>query len=146
MKLPLKAVLIKMAVLLVISYWATVSSGWDLPIGEGTKPIGDQLKLISMDVPQTWISSVDVKYWATVKFDSGFKPEIRRACFNFTDGKQSCVDVEANNVTSGRFRVQIHLPAGTKKIDCYAEYIRDGKISRTNTITYHVITLKKPEE
>jgi len=99
-----------------------------------------------MDIPQTWNPSADVKYWATLKFETGFIPEIRRACFSFSGGGQSCVDVEAKDVDTGHFRVPIHIPVGSKRIDCYAEYIRDGKLSRTNTITYYVIVLKKPEE
>ena len=146
MKLLLKAVLMNIVVLLVISSRATVSSGWELPIGGGTRPIGDQLRLVSMDIPQTWTPSSDVKYWATVKFDTGFKPEIHRACFTFSGGEKSCVDVEAKDVTSGHFRVPIHIPEGSKRIDCYAEYIQDKKTRRTNTVTYYVIILKKPEE
>ncbi len=146
MKLLLKAVLMNIAVFLVISSFATVWSGWDLPIGGRTVPIGEHVRLVSMDIPQTWTPSADVKYWATIKYDAGFKPEIRRACFNFSGGRQSCVDVEAKDVTSGHFRVPIQVPVGSKRIDCFAEYVRDGKISQTNTITYYVITLKKPEE
>jgi hypothetical protein len=35
---------------------------------------------------------------------------------------------------------------GTKRIDCYAEYIQDRETKRTNTVTYHIIVLKRPEE
>jgi hypothetical protein len=140
------AVLISLSVLSVISSWATVSTGWEIPLGGETPSIGDQLKLLSIDIPLTGNPSADVKYWATIKFDSGFKPEIRRACFNFSGDRQSCVDVDAKDVTYGYFRVPIHVPVGSKRIDCYAEYIRDGKISRTNTVTYYVIVLKKPGE
>ena len=129
---------------LAISSWVTVSPGWELPIGGGTKPIGDQLILVSMDIPLTWTPSADVEYWATVKFDTGFKPEIRRACFNLSGAGQSCVDVRAQDVASGHFRVSIHVPVDTKRVKCYAEYIREGQIQQTNTITYHVITLKNP--
>jgi hypothetical protein len=143
MKLLLKAVLINIAVLLVISCWPAVSTGWDLLLRGETPAVGDHLTLLSMEIPQTWNPSADVKYWATIKFETGFIPEIRRACFNFSGGGQSCVDVEAKDVTSGYFRVPIRVPVGSKRIDCYAEYIRDGKISPTNTITYHIIVLKK---
>jgi hypothetical protein len=142
----LTTVLISVGVLLVISSYATVSTGWEFSLGGETPSIGDQLKLLSMDIPLTGNPSADVKYWATIKFDAGFKPEIRRACFNFSGDRQSCVDVDAKDVTSGHFRVPIHVPVGSKRIDCYAEYIRGGKTSRTNTITYYVIVLKKPEE
>jgi len=142
----LTTVLISLGVLLVISCYATVSTGWELLLRGETPSIGDQLKLLSMDIPQAGNPSADVKYWATIKFDAGFKPEIRRACFNFSGDRQSCVDVQAKDVTYGHFRVAIHVPVGSKRVDCYAEYIRDGKTSRTNTITYYVIVLKKPEE
>ena len=146
MKLLLKAVFINIAVILVISSWANMSSGWDLFRRGEISGVGDHLKLISMDIPQILTPTEDVMYWATIKYDSGMKPEIRRACFNFSGIGESCVDVEDKDVTTRNFRVSIHVPAGTKKIDCYAEYTRDGKISRTNTITYYVITLKKSDE
>ena len=149
MKLLLRAVLMNIAVLLVISSWATITEGqegyfnWTL----GKQPSSEgELKLLSLDIPLTGNPSADVEYWATIKFEAGSKPEIRRACFNFSGGRQSCVDVEAKDVTSRHFRVSIHVPEGTKRIECYAEYIRDGKTQRTNTITYYVIILKKPEE
>ncbi len=146
MKLILKAVLLYAVLFLAISSWVTASSGWELPIGGGTKPIGDQLVLVSMDIPLTRTPSAKVEYWATVKFDTGFKPEIRKACFNFSGAGQSCVDVKAQDVTSGHFRVPIHVPVGTKRIKCYAEYIQGGQTQQTNTITYHIITLKNSEE
>ena len=140
-------ILISLGVLLVISSYPTVATGWDILLRGETPWIGDtQLKLLSMDIPYTGNPSADVKYWATIKFDAGFKPEIRRACFNFSGDRQSCVDVQAKDVTYGHFRVAIHVPVGSKRVDCYAEYIRDGKTSRTNTITYYVIVLKKSEE
>ncbi len=149
MKLLLKAVLMNIAILLVISSWATITEGqvpyFNWTLGKES-PSEGELKLLSLDIPQTGNPSADVEYWATIKFDAGFKPEIRRACFNFSGGRQSCVDVEAKDVTSGHFRVPIHIPVGSKRIDCYAEYIQDKKTRRTNTVTYYVIILKKPEE
>jgi len=82
-----------LGVLLLISSYATVSTGLELLLRGETPSIGDQLKLLSMDIPLTGNPSADVKYWATIKFDAGFKPEIRRACFNFSGDKQSCVTV-----------------------------------------------------
>src|SRR5512135_1362519 len=119
-----------------------MSSGRDLLRRGELSAVGPHVKLISMDIPQTVAPTEDVKYWATIKYDSGMKPEIRRACFNFSGIGESCFDVDEKDVTSRNFRVPIHVPAGGKKVECYAEYIRDGKLSRTNTIIYHVITLK----
>ena len=149
MKLLLKAVLMNMAVFLVISSWATITEGqqpylnWQF----GNEPSSrDELKLTSMEIPQSWDLSTNMEYWATIKFETDRNPNIQRACFNFSGGSQSCVDVQAKDVTyplHPHFRVAIHIPVGTKRIDCYAEYIREGETYRTNTITYHVIILKK---
>ena len=135
----LLAVLMGVAVLLVISSCATIQE----------RSSGGELRLLSMDVPQGGNLSADVEYWTTINFEANPVPEISRACFNFSGGGQSCVDVQAKDVTYRShpyFRVPIRVPVGTKRIDCYAEYIRDGKTHRTNTVTYHVIILKKPEE
>jgi len=152
MKLLLKAVLMNIAVLLVISSWATITEGqegyFNWTLGKEPPSVGE-LKLLSMDIPQSWNLSTNIEYWATIKFEADRKPEIHKACFNFSGGSQSCVDVQAKDVTYTShpyFRVPIHVPVGTKRINCYAEYIRDGKTQRTNTVTYYVIILKKPEE
>ena len=149
----LMALLMGVAVLLVISSCATVTEGpegsyislrkQELPSSE------DELRLLSVDVPHKGNLSANVEYWTTINFMTGRKPEILRACFNFSGGGQSCVDVQAKDVTYGShtyFRVPIHVPVGSKRIDCYAEYIRDGKTHRTNTVTYYVIVLKEPGE
>ncbi len=140
------------AVLLLISSWATITEGDESYFNYEFRkehPSGRELKLLSMDIPQSWDLSTNTEYWATIKFEADRNPNIRRACFRFSGGGQSCVDVQAKDVaypSGSSFRVLIRIPEGTKRIDCYAEYIRDGKKQRTNTITYHVITLKKSEE
>jgi hypothetical protein len=152
MKLILKVVLTNIAVFLVISSFATITEGqnFSLPLGDKSfNPYRSGVRLLSMDVPQSWNLSANVEYWATIKFEADLKAEIRRACFDFSGDGQSCVDVQAKNVTYGShpyFRVPIHVPVGTKRIDCYAEYIQDRETNRTNTVTYHVIVLKRSEE
>ena len=145
------AVLMGIAVLIVISSCATTEGpeGRSLLLGIQEPSSRDELKLLSMDVPQSGNLLANVEYWTTINFVADREPKIRRACFNFSGGSQSCVDVQAKDVTYSlhpSFRVPIHVPVGTKRIDCYAEYIRDGETQRTNTITYHIIILKKPEE
>ena len=147
----LTIVLISVGIWLVISSCATVTEGREGTFSLfGTKgPSGREFKLLSIDIPLAGNLSADVEYWATINFEADRSPTIHRACFNFSGGSQSCVDVQAKDVTypsHPHFRVPIHIPVGTKRIDCYAEYIRDGKTQRTNTVTYHVIILKKPEE
>jgi hypothetical protein len=148
----LTIVLISLAVLLVISSCANILIGPEGPSismgAQGPARTGE-LRLLSVEVPQSGNLSANVEYWATINFEADGKPEISRACFNFSGDGQYCVDVQAKDVTYGShlyFRVPIHVPVGSKRIDCYAEYIRDGKTQRTNTVSYYVIILKKPEE
>ncbi len=143
-------VLINVAVLLLISSYATVAEGLEgSALFRSKEPSSTyELKLLSVDVPQSGNLSPNIAYWTTIHFEADVKPEIRRACFTFSGGNRTCVDVQAKDVIYGShpyFRVAIHVPAGSKKIDCYAEYIRDGKTRRSNTVTYRVINLK-PEE
>jgi len=153
MKLMLIAVLVGVAVLLVISSCATITMGPEgSSISLGKKeplPSADELRLLSVDVPQSGNLSAKVEYWTTINFVADREPKILRACFNFSGDGQSCVDVQVKNVKYGShtyFRVPIHVPVNSKRIDCYAEYIRDGKTHRTNTVTYYVIVLKEPEK
>jgi hypothetical protein len=145
--------LMSIASLLVISSCSTIPEGPSLLPGTGRVSSGEEgrggLRLLSMDIPQSGNLSANIEYWATIHFEAGAKAEIQRACFNFSGGGQSCVDVQAKDVTYGShpyFRVPIRIPVGSKRIDSYAEYIRDGKTYRTNSVTYHVIVLKKPQE
>jgi len=152
MKSILKTVLTNIAVLLVISSCGGITQGPEGPsisLAPKEPSSGAELRLLSVDVPQSGNLSANVEYWTTINFEGGPNIEIVRACFNFSGDGQSCVDVQAKDVTSGShtyFRVPIRIPEGTKRIDCYAEYIRDGKTRRTNTVTYYVVVLKKPEE
>ena len=147
------AVLMGIAVLIVISSCANINTGPEgsyISIGKQESPSSaDELRLLSVDVPQSGNLSANVEYWTTINFVADRKPRILRACFNFSGDGQSCVDVQAKDVIYGShtyFRVPIHVPVGSKRIDCYAEYIRDEKTQRTNTVTYYVIVLKELEE
>ena len=152
MRSVLTVVLISVAALILISSCATITEGPEgttFSLGKKEPSPRSEFKLLNIDIPLIGNPSADVEYWATINFEADPKPEIRRACFNFSGGGQSCVDVQVKDVSYGSqpyFRVPIHVPAGSKKIDCYAEYIRGGKTYRTNIVTYHVIVLKRPEE
>jgi len=147
----LSIVIISVAVLFVISSCVTITEGPEgasFSLGKKETSGRSEFKLLSIDIPLSGSRSADVEYWTIIDFEADPKPEIRRACFNFSGDGQSCVDVQAKDVSYGshpHFIVPIHLPEGSKRIDCYAEYVRDGKTHRTNTVTYYVIVLKKPE-
>jgi len=152
MKPILRIILMEIAVLLAISSCATITEGPEgtsFSLGKKESSGGSEFRLLSVDIPYTGNLSTNAAYWTTIHFEANPEPDIRRACFNFAGDGQSCVDVQAKNVTYGShpyFRVMIQVPVGTKRIDCYAEYIRDGKTHRTNTVTDYIIVLQKPQE
>jgi len=148
----LSIVLMSVPVLLVIFSCATVTTGPEglsFSLGKKQPPIADDLELLSIDVPHSGNLSANVEYWATIDFVVRSKIAISKACFNFSGGRQNCVDIQAKDVLYGShtyFRVPIHVPADSKRIDCYVEYILDETAKRTNAVSYYVIVLKKPEE
>jgi hypothetical protein len=148
----LTVVLISVAICLLISSCATIKEGPEgATFSLGKKELNSEreFRLLSIDIPLTGNPSADAEYWATINFEADPKPKIQRACFNFSGDGQSCVDVQEKDILYGShpyFHVPIHVPEGSKRIDCYVEYNRDGKTHRTNTVTYHLIVLKKPEE
>jgi len=152
MKSILKAVLVSLVLLLIFSSCATITEepeGARFSLGRKEPSTRDEMRLLSLEVPQSGNLSANVEYWTTIHFEANSKPEIGRACFSFSGDDQSCVDVLAKDVNFGSrayFRVLIHIPAGTKRIDCHAEYLRGGKVHQTNTVTYYVVVVKKPEE
>ena len=152
MRLILKTVLISTVLLLAISSCATVTEGPEgrsFSFGKKEPYRGTEFRLLSIDIPQSGNLSANVEYWAMINFEADPQPDIRRVCFNFSGASQSCVDVRAKDVTYGLhsyLRVPIHVPVGSKRIDCYAEYFREGRTHRTNAVTYYIIVLKKPEE
>jgi len=148
----LNVFLLGLAILLVISSCASIREGPEGPtlsIGGKEPTTADEIKLLSMELPQSGNLSPNLEYWATINFAANKKTTINKACFTFSGGVQTCVDVQEKDVTYGMqtyFRVPIRVPTGSKKIDCYVEYVRDGATKRTNTVTYYVVSMKKPEE
>ena len=75
-----------------------------------------------------------------VFFEGEGRAEIKRACFYESEERQYCSDV--SYVTLGTKRAfQVYLPstkAGSYRVECYAEYVRNGEIRRTNVITTQI--------
>jgi len=139
MKLILKAVLMNIAVLLVISSCSTVP----------TKPLapGD-LRLLSMHVSEEENIKVNIPFMVNIKFEAGGEPEIRAACFYFSGDGPRCFKVtDVNYGSPGTIKIQIHTKdPGSTHLECYVGYIRDGKIQPTNVISTHysISPVKKP--
>ena len=134
MKNLLPVVFMSIAVLLITFSCATVPKE---PLGAG------EMRLLSMDVPQSGSVSANVEYWVTINFVAAGNPQISRACFQFLGDSLECVDVRQRYVTYGsraNFRVPLLIPKGQGILECYAEYIRNGETERTNTVSSFIIS------
>ena len=131
MKRPLISILMSAAILLAISSCATVSKE---PLEPG------ELRLLSMDVPENGNLKTNIEYRVSVKFKADGNPEIRRACFSWSGDGPYCVRVKDVKYGSDAYvQVPIHGRPGSNRLECYLEYVRDGRGRQTNTVTSFVV-------
>ena len=129
MKSILLATLIAGAVLSVISSCATVSKE---PLASG------EVRLLSIGVPGTVVQA-ETSFAVNIFFEAVGNPQIKRACFSESKEGPYCFDIsDASYFTLGGKRAfQIYLPGispGSHRVECYADYIRDGETRNTNVI------------
>ena len=125
MKGILTSVLMSIAILLAISSCTTLGKG--------------ELRLIGMDVPEGRRLKTNLQFWVRIDFEADGNPEIRRACFFWSGDGPYCVSVE--NVEYGSFAyfyVPLYGRVGSNSLQCYVEYVRDGKIQRSNAVASFV--------
>jgi hypothetical protein len=125
MKRVLIRILMGVAILLSISSCTMVGKG--------------ELRLIDMEVPESQRLRSNVQFWVRINFEAGGNPEIRRACFFWSGDGPYCVNVK--NVEYGSiayFQVPLYARLGSDSLQCYVEYIRDGKIQRSNAVASFV--------
>ncbi|MGA2515506.1 MAG: hypothetical protein ABSG44_03030 [Thermodesulfobacteriota bacterium] len=127
---PLLAVLMGGAIALFVFSCATVPK----------EPLAsDELRLLSMDVVGSGVEA-NASFAVNVFFEAAGHPEIKRACFYEPGEEPSCFDVSL--ATSGTKRAfQVYLPGvnvGPHRVACYAEYMRNGEIRKTNVITTQI--------
>ena len=126
MKGVLALILMTVAILFAISSCATVSKE---PLGLG------ELRLLSMDVPENGNLRTGLVYRVRVYFQADGKPEIRRACFSWPGDGPYCVSVkDVEHGSDAYAEVPIYARLGQNRLECYVEYVRDGKTRRTNTV------------
>lgn len=122
------------AVLLGISSCATVPAK---PLSTG------ELRLLSMSVPEKENIKVHSPFVVNINFESDGSPEIKTACFYFSGEGPQCFKVtDVNYGSQGTIRIQIHTRnAGSRLLECYVLYVRDGKLQPTNVVkTYFRVT------
>jgi hypothetical protein len=94
-----------------------------------------ELRLLSMDVVGSGVEA-NSSFAVNVFFEAAGHPEIKRACFYESGEEPSCFDVSLATLGTKRF-FQVYLPGisvGLHRVECYAEYIRDEEIRKTNVI------------
>ncbi len=128
------AVLMTGTVLLGISSCATVP----------TKPLAPgELRLLTMHVPEKENIRVNAPFVANITFEADGRPEIRTACFDISgDGPYCFKVVDVDYGSPGTIKVQIRTKnPGSRLLEGYVLYIRDGKIQPTNVVsTYFRVT------
>ena len=127
MKRALTSILMSVAVLLAISSCATVPTG---PLEEG------ELRLLNMEIPEHGNLQSGIEYRINIIFQASGKPEIRRVCMTYSGDGPYCSSVKKVIYGSDEKYIQIpfYTRMGEYRLECYVEYVRDGKIRRTNTL------------
>ena len=98
-----------------------------------------EIRLLSMEALGSGIKE-GAAFPVNVFFEGAGRIEIKRACFYESEERQYCSDV--SYVTWGTKRAfQVYLlstKAGSYRVECYAEYVRNGEIRRTNVIATQI--------
>jgi len=132
-KSELAAILFSVTLLLGISSCATAPSA---PMGEG------ELRLLSLRVPESGTMVIGSPYEFSISFEADGHPEIKRVCCYWSGDGPYCyrvINVEYGQPGTIGFGVKILLSqGGPQRLECYADYVREGKGKRTNTAGSYV--------
>jgi hypothetical protein len=121
----LTPILMSVAILLAISSCATVQKG--------------ELRLLSMDVPEKENLKTNVQFWVRINFEADGNPEICRACFFWSGNGPYCFNVKDVKYGSfAYFQIPLYARLGSDSLQCYVEYVREGKIQRSNAVASFV--------
>ena len=127
---PLLAVLMGGVIAVFVFSCATVPKE---PLASG------ELRLLSMDVVGSGVEA-NASFAVNVFFEAVGHPEIKRACFYESGEEPSCFDVSLATLGAKR-AFQVYLPGfnvGPHKVACYAEYVQNGEIRKTNVIATQI--------
>ncbi len=127
-------------VLIGLSSCATVSKE---PLTSG------EVRLIRMDAVGAGLEAHS-SFAINIFYEAAGNPEIKRVCFYETRRWwRYCSDVsDVSYFTLGTKRAfQVRLPGidpGSHRVECFAEYVRDGEIRRTNVVFTQIIAHASP--
>jgi hypothetical protein len=124
-------------VVLLLSSCATVPTE---PLAPG------EVRLLSIEVPGGEGLMEGISYGVNVFFESEDKPDIKRACFKWSGDGPYCYGVKDVNYGSpGYFTVWLRAinSPGLHRLECYAQYTRDGGTRLTNVVSTQVSVVRK---
>ena len=127
MKSILIIVLMGAAVLLGISSCATVPTE---PLGVG------ELRLLKMQVPENGNLKLGHSYKFNISFKAdGYLEIIRAVCFCSGSGPYYYKVEDVKYGSQENFSIYLYAcDPGSQKLECYADYVRDGKRRRSNSV------------
>jgi hypothetical protein len=97
------------------------------------------MRLLSLDIPENGNLKVSIVYQLTIKFKADGQPEVRRACFTWSGDGPHCLRVkEVKYGSDASLHVLFSTPPDYHLLECYVEYVRDGKVRRTNTVGSYI--------
>ena len=96
-----------------------------------------EVRLLSIDAIGGGNIKANLSFAVNIFFEAASNPEIKRACLYESGEEPSCFDVSYLTLgTKGWFHVYLpSLNAGSHRVECYAEYLRDGKMQQTNVVS-----------
>lgn len=125
MKRTLALILMSLLILLASSACSTLRKG--------------ELRLLDMEIRDLGRLRANRQIWIRVGFEADGQPEIRRACFYWFGDGPYCVDVKDVEYGSfAYFDVPLDARYGSSTLQCYVEYLRDGKIERSNAVAHSI--------
>jgi hypothetical protein len=129
MKSILIVILIAGVVLSVASSCATVPKE---PLASG------DVRLLNIGIPGAGIEEY-TSFAVNIFFEAVGNPQIKRVCFLESREEPYCFDVSDASYfgLGGKTAFQVSLPGfsmGSHRVECYAEYTRDGETRKTNVI------------
>ena len=102
-----------------------------------------EVRLLGMDVLGAGIEA-NASFAVNIFFEFAGTPEITRVCFYESGVEPYCFDAsDVSYMTLGTKKAfQVYLPGinvGPHRIECYAEYIRNGETRKTNVVFTQII-------
>jgi hypothetical protein len=131
---------------LTIAMGLSVSSCATVP----TQPLAPgEVRLLKIGAPQGDIMA-NITQIFDIYFEAEEQPAFRRACFYLSGDGPFCTAVKRVHYGSpATLEVELRLKPpgnyayGTYQLECFVEYLRDGKPTRTNVVGTHISVMLK---